>query len=110
MLSYLISPPYPIPPPNNLLKESGLWLVEGRLGAKAVGWKKFLFSKFKGGEVQRRGSWGGKKQPKKNFGENFGPKLPSPKLRRGALGGETSGGGRKMGWKVWGRELGRRPR
>lgn len=54
MLSYLISPPYPIP--NNLLK-----VVEGRLGAKAVEWKKFLFSKLKGGEVQKRGSWGGKR-------------------------------------------------
>ena len=46
----------PIPhTPNNLPK-----VVEGRLGAKAVGWKKFLFSKFKGGEVQKRESWGGK--------------------------------------------------
>lgn len=82
MLSYLISPPYPIP--HNLLKESGLWLVEGRLGVKAVGWKKFLFSKLKGGEVQKRGSWGGKRPAQKNFGENFGPKLPSLNL-----GGET---------------------
>ena len=95
MLSYLISSPYPIP------ITSSRWLREGLtprlLGGRTFSSRTFSSRSSKEGKLGERRS-----SPKKLWGE-FWLKAALPKLRRGGLGGETSGGGRVGGRKRGGR-------
>ena len=87
--------PYPITFPR--------WLREG-LAPRLLGGRSSSSVSSKEGKFKRGKVGEGRGQPKKLWGE-FWPKAALPKLRRGDLGGETSGGGR-VGGRKWGGRFG----
>ena len=77
MLSYLISPPYPIPITSPRRVGCG-WLREG-LAPRLLGGRSSSSVSSKEGS-SKEGKLGREEVAQKNFGENFGPKLPSLNL------------------------------